>query len=91
LGSARLRFDSTAPHGKVRNASRVVWGVAVGVYFLAVVHRSSLGVAGPQAVDRMDFSAGQPTTFLVLQLSVYAAMQLPTGIPVDRLGPAGCC
>jgi hypothetical protein len=36
----------------------------MGVYFLAVFHRSSLGVAGPQAVDRMDFSAGQLTHFL---------------------------
>jgi hypothetical protein len=64
LGSARLRFDSTALRGKFRDASRVVWGVAMGVYFLAVFHRSSLGVAGPQAVDRMDFSAGQLTHFL---------------------------
>ena len=65
----------------------VIWGVGVGVYLLAVFHRTSLGVAGPQAAERLDLSAGQLSTFVMLQLGVYAAMQVPTGILVDRFGP----
>ncbi len=65
----------------------MIWGVGVGVYLLAVFHRSSLGVAGPQATQRLDLSAGQLSTFVMLQLGVYAAMQVPTGILVDRFGP----
>ena len=65
----------------------VIWGVGVGVYLLAVFHRTSLGVAGPQAAQRLDLSAGQLSTFVMLQLGVYAAMQVPTGILVDRFGP----
>ena len=60
---------------------------ASGVYLLAVFHRTSLGVAGPQAAERLDLSAGQLSTFVMLQLGVYAAMQVPTGILVDRFGP----
>ena len=82
-----MTFDAAALRGKVRKASWIVWGVGVGVYFLAVFHRSSLGVAGPQAMDRLDLSAGQLSTFVMLQLGVYAAMQVPTGILVDRFGP----
>src|SRR6476646_4832029 len=65
----------------------MIWGVGVGVYLLAVFHRTSLGVAGPQAAERLDLSAGQLSTFVMLQLGVYAAMQVTTGILVDRFGP----
>ena len=65
----------------------VIWGIGVGVYLLAVFHRTSLGVAGPQAAQRLDLSAGQLSTFVMLQLGVYAAMQVPAGILIDRFGP----
>ena len=65
----------------------LIWGIGVGVYLLAVFHRTSLGVAGPDAAARLDLSAGQLSTFVMLQLGVYAAMQVPTGILVDRFGP----
>jgi MFS family permease len=64
-----------------------VWGTAVGVYFLAIFHRSSLGVAGLVAADRFHISASQLSTFTVLQLLVYAAMQIPVGVLLDRYGP----
>jgi MFS family permease len=57
------------------------------VYFLAVFHRTSLGVAGLQAVERFHINASQLSSFIVLQLGVYAAMQIPTGVLVDRFGP----
>ncbi|HEY5881521.1 MAG TPA: MFS transporter, partial [Nakamurella sp.] len=65
----------------------VIWGIAVGCYLLAVLHRTSLGVAGPMAAERLDLTAGQLSTFVMLQLGVYAAMQVPAGILIDRFGP----
>ena len=62
------------------------WGVGVSVYFLAVFHRSSLGVAGLLANQRFDISAAQLSTFTMLQLLVYAGMQVPVGLLVDRFG-----
>jgi MFS family permease len=65
----------------------VVWATAVAVYFLAIFHRSSLGVAGLVAAERFHISASQLSTFTVLQLLVYAAMQIPVGVLLDRFGP----
>ena len=64
----------------------VIWGVAISVYVLAVFHRSSLGVAGLIAADRFDISATSLATFTVLQLVVYAGMQVPVGVLLDRFG-----
>lgn len=63
-----------------------VWVVGLLVYMLAVFHRSSLAVAGLAAGDRFDISASQLATFTTLQLLVYAAMQIPVGVLVDRFG-----
>ncbi|QCX28649.1 MFS transporter [Nocardioides jishulii] len=65
----------------------LVWGVAVSVYLLAVLHRSSLGVAGLLATERFDIAASQLAFFTVLQLIVYAGMQVPVGVLLDRFGP----
>ncbi len=64
-----------------------VWGVAVAAYTVAVLQRTSLGVAGLDAAQRFDVSAGVLGTFAVVQLLVYAAMQVPVGVMVDRVGP----
>lgn len=64
-----------------------VWVVGLLVYLLAVFHRSSLAVAGIAAADRFDISAAQLSTFTMLQLLVYAGMQVPVGLLVDRFGP----
>lgn len=64
----------------------LVWLPAVGVYFLAVFHRSSLGVAGLAATERFDISASALSSFTVLQLLVYAGMQIPVGVMLDRFG-----
>lgn len=63
------------------------WLLAASVYFLAVLHRTSLGVAGLVAERRYDISPAQLSVFVFLQIGVYAAMQVPTGILVDRHGP----
>ena len=63
-----------------------MWLVGLLVYMLAVFHRSSLGVAGLAATERFDISAAQLATFTMLQLLVYAGMQIPVGLLVDRFG-----
>jgi MFS family permease len=54
---------------------------------MAIFHRSSLGVAGLAAAQRFHISASQLSTFTMLQLLVYAAMQIPVGVLLDRFGP----
>lgn len=63
------------------------WAVAASVYLLAVMHRTSLGVASLKAENRFHVTPAQLAAFVFLQLGVYAAMQVPTGLLVDRYGP----
>ncbi|MGN7191349.1 nitrate/nitrite transporter [Curtobacterium sp. MCBA15_004] len=65
----------------------LVWGVAVLAYVLAVVQRSSLGVSGVDAQDRFGVSAAVLSTLAVVQIAVYAGLQIPVGIALDRVGP----
>ncbi|MDZ5663165.1 MFS transporter [Nocardioides sp. S-58] len=73
-------------HDIGRRRAWVIWLVALSVYILAVFHRSSLGVAGIIASERFDISATSLATFTVLQLVVYAGMQVPVGVLLDRFG-----
>jgi len=63
-----------------------VWLAAITVYVLAVFHRTSLGVAGLQAAERFGISSAELSTFTIVQVFVYAAMQLPVGALLDRFG-----
>jgi sugar phosphate permease len=69
-----------------RRRAWAIWAVAMAVYLLAVFHRSSLGVAGLLAAERFQISATQLALFTVLQLFVYAGMQIPVGVLLDRFG-----
>lgn len=73
--------------GRATRRSWFIWLTAAAVYLLAVFHRTSFGVAGLQAADRFGVGAAALGTFTVLQVGVYAAMQIPTGVMVDRYGP----
>jgi len=64
----------------------VIWAVAVAVYVIAVLQRTSLGVAGIEATERFGASASVLATFAVVQLLVYAALQIPVGVLLDRFG-----
>jgi MFS family permease len=64
----------------------VVWLVALVAYAVAVFHRASLGVAGVEAQERFSAGASAVSLFLVLQLAVYAALQVPVGVALDRFG-----
>ena len=64
-----------------------IWVTAVLVYLAAVFHRTSLGVASLEASQRFGLGPAALGTFTVLQIGVYALMQVPTGMLVDRYGP----
>ena len=63
-----------------------VWAVALLSYVVAVFHRSSLGVAAVDAQERFSAGASAVSLFLVLQLAVYAGLQIPVGVALDRFG-----
>ncbi|ADL46788.1 MFS transporter [Micromonospora aurantiaca (nom. illeg.)] len=69
-----------------RRPAALVYAVAVTAYLTAVFHRSSLGVAGVDAAERFHINAAALATFSVAQLAVYAAMQVPVGVLLDRYG-----
>ncbi|MFC6882648.1 MFS transporter [Actinomadura yumaensis] len=73
--------------GKAAPAAWALWGVGVLAYVVAVLHRTSFGVVGQDAADRFGASAGILATFTVLQLLVYAGLQVPVGLLLDRFGP----
>lgn len=73
-------------HNIGRRRAWAIWAVGLSIYTLAVFHRTSLSVAGIIAAERFDISASQLSTFTVLQLAVYAAMQIPVGVLLDRFG-----
>jgi MFS family permease len=63
-----------------------MWALGVTAYCIAVFHRASLGVAGLDAQQRFGATAAVLSLFVVLQLAVYAALQVPVGVLLDRLG-----
>ncbi|MDQ1628563.1 MAG: hypothetical protein QOI54_2307 [Actinomycetota bacterium] len=65
----------------------LIWSIGVTAYVVAVLQRTSLGVAGIDAAHRFHASASVLALFAVLQLLVYAGLQVPVGLLVDRLGP----
>jgi MFS family permease len=73
-------------HDIGRRRAWMIWLVGLSVYVLAVFNRSSLGVAGLLATSRFGISATQLSFFTVLQLVVYAGLQVPIGVLLDRYG-----
>lgn len=65
----------------------IVWWVGVSAYVVAVLQRTSVGVAGLDAARRFETSASALASFAVLQLLVYAGLQVPVGLLLDRHGP----
>jgi MFS family permease len=64
----------------------VVWSVALLAFTVGVMHRTSFGVAGLDAAQRFGASPAALSGFVVLQLLVYAALQVPVGLLLDRFG-----
>ncbi|MEO6955476.1 MAG: MFS transporter, partial [Antricoccus sp.] len=77
---------STEPQQRVSRGVWICFAVGVLSYIVAVFNRSSFGVAGLPAAERFSASASDVAAFAVVQLIVYAALQIPVGIMIDRFG-----
>lgn len=64
----------------------VVWGVAALCYAIAIVNRSSLAALGPAAQEHFEIDATTLALFPMIQLIVYAALQIPVGVLLDKVG-----
>jgi len=64
----------------------LILALAVVAYVVAVFQRASLGVAGVEAQHRFGITAAVLGLFGVLQLGVYAGLQIPVGVVLDRVG-----
>lgn len=64
-----------------------VWGVASQAYFVATFQRATLAVSSLQAVRRFGLQHWELSALLVMQLVIYAGMQIPVGVALGRFGP----
>jgi MFS family permease len=64
----------------------IVWATGLLAYIVAVLDRTTLGVSGLDAADRFGASPSVLSTFVVLQVVVYAGAQVPAGLLLDRFG-----
>ncbi|WP_125098809.1 MFS transporter [Leucobacter chromiireducens] len=64
----------------------VVWGMAALLYAVAIINRSSLSALGPAAQDHFGIDATTLALFPMIQLIVYAGLQIPVGVLLDRIG-----
>lgn len=65
----------------------VVLAIACVAYVVAILQRTSLGVVGVDATTRFSIDATALSSLAVLQLGVYASLQIPVGVLIDRFGP----
>jgi MFS family permease len=72
---------------RVPRSAYVVWLVGLVAYVMAVFNRTSFGVAVIPAAERFHASASDLASFTVVQLIVYAGLQVPVGVLLDRIGP----
>lgn len=79
-------YDYTHAPGFDRGRAWLVWSVAVVAYVVAIAQRTSFGVAGLAATARFQTGASVVSLFMVVQLLVYALMQVPAGVLADRFG-----
>lgn len=71
----------------VTRRALIVWAGAVAVYVVAMLGRTSFGVAGVEAIARFEVDASRIAVFTSVQVGVYALAQIPTGVLIDRFGP----
>src|SRR3954447_15488860 len=66
--------------------SWAVWTVGVLAYALAVMQRTTLGVAGLDAAEPLGVRRGTLSLFVFVQVVVYMLAQVPAGVLTDRFG-----
>lgn len=64
----------------------IIWATGLLAYIVAVLNRTTLGVSGLEAGERFHAGPSVLSTFVVLQIVVYAGAQVPAGVLLDRYG-----
>lgn len=64
----------------------LMWSLGALAYVVAVMQRTSFGVASVTASERFGAGASLVSLFVVVQLLTYAGMQVPVGLLSDRFG-----
>ncbi len=64
----------------------IIWLAGTFVFAAAMFSRTSFGVAGIQAAEQFGSPVALMSAFVIVQMVVYASMQLPSGLLLDRLG-----
>ncbi|MEX5301565.1 nitrate/nitrite transporter [Kocuria sabuli] len=72
--------------GKDSRRAYLIFGIGIFAYFSAVAQRTSFGVASVDAAERFGTAASALSLFSLMQVLVYAALQIPVGVLVDRFG-----
>ncbi|MFP5253764.1 MAG: MFS transporter [Actinomycetes bacterium] len=67
-----------------------VWSVGVLAFSLTAMHRTTLGVAGIEASERLDVGPPALSAVLLAQVVVFLFLQIPSGRLVDRWGSRAC-
>lgn len=69
-----------------RTSGFIAVGAAGLTYLVAVTQRSTMGTASLVATERFHTNAEQLASLAVLQILIYASMQIPVGFLLDRFG-----
>jgi MFS family permease len=86
--------DDNSQSKRLRKAY-CMWGLGMAGYIFAVACRSSFSAIATDAAIHLNASSAALSSFVYLQLCVYAMMQIPAGVLLDRFGArrlivAGC-
>ncbi len=76
------------PRPAISRGAGLIFGISAIAYLVAVLHRTALGVASVDAAVRFDIEATALAMLAVVQIAVYALMQVPAGLLLDRWGAA---
>ncbi|MEE8736346.1 MFS transporter [Bifidobacterium subtile] len=87
--------DSRSATGVSRRQAYAMWGMGMAGYLFAITCRSSFAASGIVAAQHFGVSSAALSSFVYLQLLMYAIMQIPAGILLDSYGAkrligAGC-
>lgn len=100
--SGELRSGEATSDEAIRGGARkhllaayCMWGLGMAGYIFAVTCRSSFSAIATDAAVHLNASSAALSSFVYLQLCVYAVMQIPAGALLDRFGArkliaAGC-
>ena len=87
MGKADTGFIVVGSSCHRGSAAYVMWGLGMAGYIFAATCRSSMSAVGVVAAQHFGITNTVLSAFVYLQLFVYALMQIPAGVLLDRFGP----